>query len=478
MTRQLDRKSFLKLAGVGALGLNLAGWGCSVTGRRRPPNFIFILVDDLGWADVGAFGSSLYETPNINRLIAQGMRFNQAYAACPVCSPTRAAVLTGKYPARLNLTDWIPGHFQSWHPLLPPQFNQELPLQEKTITEVLKEKGYRSASVGKWHLGREAFYPEQQGFDINIAGTHRGQPPSYYYPYKNPRWTIPTLPDNGNEGEYLTDRLTAEALGFIRDNQAEPFFLYLPYFAVHTPIQGRSDLVRKYEAKDKPAEGQNNPGYAAMVTAVDEGVGRIMAALDRLNLAKDTVIFFTSDNGGLTRVTSNAPLRNGKGSMYEGGIRVPLAVRWPGVVAGGSSSEVPVSSQDYLPTIAELAGIRIPEDHILDGVSLAGVLRQDSTPDRDALFWHYPHYHPGGPVTPCGAIRAGDYKLIEFYEDGRLELYNLHNDLGETRNLVDQEPERTNELLKRLQDWRKSVDAKMPVPNPDYDPAKDKWKQT
>jgi arylsulfatase A len=298
-----------------------------------PPNFIFILVDDLGWTDVSCYGSKFYETPNIDRLASQGMRFTQAYAACTVCSPTRAAVLTGKYPARLHITDWIAGHVRPYAKLKAPDWTMHLPLEETTIAEALKPLGYATASIGKWHLGGPAYYPEKQGFDINIAGCDRGQPPSYFSPYK-----IATITD-GPPGEFLTDRESMEACKFIEQNRARPFFLYLPHHAVHTPLMAKKEVKEKYQAKVKPGLLQNNATYAGLVESVDDSVGRILKKLEELNIDDRTVIFLTSDNGGLVlnRVTDNSPLRAGKGSAYEGGVRVISIVKWPGVAKRSSA---------------------------------------------------------------------------------------------------------------------------------------------
>ncbi len=437
----------------------------------RPLNFVFILADDLGWTDLGCYGSTYYQTPNIDRLASQGMRFTDAYAACPVCSPTRASILTGKYPARLNLTDFIPGRPQ-WPTakLLSAPFRHELPLEEVTIAELLKPSGYRSASIGKWHLGNAPFTPENQGFDLNIAGTYRGAPVSYFGPFD-----LPGLKDS-LPGEYLTDRLTDEAIRFIEANRANPFFLYLPHFTVHIPLQAKADAEAKFRALTHPEKPQHNPTYAAMVEALDQSAGRVMRTLEDLKLADNTVVFFNSDNGGLLyesasrdNVTSNRPLRAGKGHLYEGGIREPLIIRWPHVVKPGSVCGTPVMSIDYFPTIREMAGLSRASK--LDGRSLMPLLKGGDSLDREALFWHYPHYsNQGGP--PSGAVRAGSYKLIEFYEDGRLELYKLSDDPGERRNLAAAEPKKTAELHTMLKDWRASTGAVMPSPNPNYDASK------
>lgn len=423
-----------------------------------PPNIVFILIDDMGWTDLHCYGSRVYETPHVDALAAQGMKFTNAYSACTVCSPTRASILTGRDPARLHLTDWIPGHVSPKDKMRVPNWTMYLSLDEITLPKALKPAGYASASIGKWHLGGPEYYPEKHGFDINIAGTHKGQPPSYFYPYK-----IETLP-GGKEGEYITDRLTDEALAFIEKNKARPFFLYLPHFGVHTPLQGKKEVVDKYKAKSKPDDLQKNATYAAMVESVDESVGRIVARLDELKLSEKTIVIFYSDNGGLVlgKTTNNAPLREGKGSAYEGGVRVPLIVRWPGKVQPGSVCDVPVISSDFFPTFCEAAGVKPDPAHPLDGVSLLPLWTGAGTLQRDALYWHYPHYHPGG-ATPHGAVCCGDFKLVEFFEDGRLELYNLKDDIGEKNNLIDKLPEKAKELHQKLIAYRKATGAQMPI---------------
>jgi arylsulfatase A-like enzyme len=439
--------------------------GTPAPAPKAPPNIVYILLDDLGWTDLGSFGSAFYETPHIDRLATQGMRFTQAYTACTVCSPTRASIMTGKYPARLHITDWIPGNRVPNTKLRIPNWVQHLPLEEKSIARALKAAGYVSASIGKWHLGGPSYFPEKHGFDLNRGGCDKGHPPSYFSPYK-----IPNLED-GPPGEYLTDRLTQEAIRFIEASQDRPFFLYLPHYAVHKPIQAKAAVIEKYRAKAKPGADHTNAGYAAMIESADDSVGRILARLDELKLSSNTVVILTSDNGGLLEVTSNKPLRDGKGSAYEGGVRVPLIVRWPGVVREGSVCEIPIISQDGYPTLLELAGLAPDPGQILDGQSLVPLLKQEGRFEREALFWHYPHYIPK-ESTPYSAVRQGDFRLIEFLEDGRLELYNLKTDLGETKNLASSMPEKAEELRKRLADWRVAVGAQMPAINPDYDPKK------
>ncbi len=434
-------------------------------GENRPPNIILFLADDLGWTDLGCYGSLYYETPNIDRLAGEGMRFTDAYAACTVCSPTRASILSGKYPARLRITDWIPGHNRPFARLRVPEFNYQFPLEEITIAEALQPAGYISASMGKWHLGGDPFYPDKQGFDLNIAGDHRGQPPSYFSPHR-----IPILKD-GPEGESISERLAREAVMFIEDNRERPFFLYLPFYEVHTPLQARKEIIEYYEKKEKHGS-HKNPTYAAMIHRMDEAVGKVLAKVEELGLAGNTLVLFTSDNGGLIPVTGNEPLRVGKGSAYEGGVRVPLIARWPGTIQARSVCHEPAISVDFFPTILEAAGLMPESGHILDGQSLFPLFTHpDTALNRDALYWHYPHYHPGG-ATPYGAIRRRDWKLIEFFEDGKLELYNLKDDIGESKDLVGERPDIANEMQGLLQQWRDLVHAQMPRPNPDYDPGK------
>ena len=437
------------------------------------PNIVFVLTDDLGWTDLGCFGSKFYETPNIDRLASQGMRFTDAYSACTVCSPTRASILTGQYPARLHITDWIAGHKRPFAKLSVPDWTMQLSPDIPNVAKALKAAGYATASIGKWHLGPEACWPDRQGFDLNVAGCDKGQPPSYFSPYK-----IPTLTD-GPDGEFLSDRLTAEALKFIESSKDKPFFLYLPHYAVHTPLMAKKEVIEKYKAKADPRAPQANPTYAALVESVDDSVGRLLQKLDDLKLSERTIVVFTSDNGGLTlgKVTSNVPLRAGKGSAYEGGVRVPLIVKWPGVTKPGSVNHTPVISADYYPTLLAMAGASAPDTHIVDGESIEPLLRQSGALKRDAVYWHYPHYHPGG-ATPYGAVREGDFRLVEFYEDSRVELYNLKDDIGETQDLAAKMPEKTAALRQKLRDWRTRVGAQMPAPNPAKDPAKDQPKKS
>lgn len=448
-------------------GSPAAGAAAFQEGSSRPPNVIFIMVDDWGWTDASVLGSDLYETPNIDRLAREGTRFTSAYAACTVCSPTRAAAMTGKYPARLHLTDWIKGHVRPHAKLKVPDWTQHLPLEETTIAEALRAAGYATCHVGKWHLGEERYWPEHQGFDRNAGGCHRGQPPSYFSPYR-----IPTLAD-GPEGEYLTDREALETCRFIEEHRDVPFFVYLAHYAVHTPLQGKREKVARYRERIARTQPRHrNPRYAAMIESVDEALGAILKKLDRTRLADRTLVILTGDNGGRIGSTTNAPLRAGKGSAYEGGVRVPLLVRWPGVARAGAVCDEPVITNDLFPTILEAAGIADDPrgEARVDGSSIVGLLRgEEPSEARPPLFWHYPHYHPGG-ATPYGAVRAGRYRLVEFYEDMRVELYDLAADPGERHDLAAADPERAAELRALLHAWRERVGAQMPAPNPRYDP--------
>ncbi|HET6575163.1 MAG TPA: sulfatase-like hydrolase/transferase [Fimbriiglobus sp.] len=434
------------------------------------PNVVLIVIDDYGQRDCGCYGSKYYRTPNIDRLAKQGLRFTDAYAACPVCSPTRAALMTGKYPARLNLTDWLPGRpDRPDQRLRRPAIRMELPLEEVTLAEALKGAGYATAHVGKWHLGGQGFGPKQQGFDVNVGGDRAGSPRSYFAPFRNKQGFIPGLED-APDGEYLTDRLTTEAVKFIAANKDKPFFLYLAHYAVHTPLRAKKDLIAKYKPGKLGTQG--NPIYAAMVESMDESVGKVLQALDDHKLAENTLVILTSDNGGLatqegknTPATINAPWREGKGWLYEGGIRVPLIIRGPGVKPGLCHART--SSIDLFPTVLDLCGVTT--DATPDGVSLRPVLAGGRL-DRDALFWHYPHYANQGS-RPGGAVLGADkMKLIEFTDTGRRELYDLEHDPSESRNLAAEKPERVKELAAKLTDWLKRVGAKMPTPNPDYHP--------
>jgi arylsulfatase A-like enzyme len=455
--------------------LLLAGWSVTAAAADKP-NVVLIVADDLGWRDLGCYGSTFYRTPHVDRLAKDGLRFTDYYAACPVCSPTRASIMTGRYPQRYGITDWLPGRPDRPNQKLKrPALRMELPLEEVTIAEVLKANGYATAHVGKWHLGGEGFGPTKQGFDLNVGGDHTGTARSYFAPFKNKQGAMPGLED-APDGEYLTDRLTAEAEKFIEKNKDRPFFVYLPHYAPHTPIVAKPDVVAKYTGP--PVHGkQSNPTYAAMVEGVDDSVGRIVKKLDELKLSDRTIVIFTSDNGGLATLegmpfapTINTPLREGKGYLYEGGIRVPLIVKWPGVVQPGTVTDQVACSIDLFPTLQEATRgaeeLEVPG--VRDGWSLVPVFRGETLKTRP-IFWHYPHYANQGS-RPGGAVRLGDYKLIEFYENGRRELFDVRKDLPETRNLIAEKPEVANDLAARLEEWRKEVGAKMPTPNPEFVP--------
>jgi arylsulfatase A-like enzyme len=457
------------------------GTGCKKT-EVNPPNVIFILVDDMGWTDLGSYGSSFYETPNIDQLASEGALFTNAYAASPVCSPTRAAIFTGKYPTRVGITDWIPGQDPKNRKLLGPEDLHQLPLEEVTLAEQMKENGYKTFFAGKWHLGSDGYFPEQQGFDLNYGGHHMGQPPGgYYSPYNNPKL------NDGPEGEYLTDRLTDESLNFIENIKEDPFFLFLSYYTVHTPIQANREYIGRFREKlSKTADSipvkiaehegftvqnQVNPDYASMIYALDVNIGRIMSKLDELNLSENTIVIFTSDNGGLSTLggfrsapTSVKPLRAGKGWCYEGGIRVPLIIKYPG--SDAMKIDHPVISMDHYPTILELAGLPLHSNQHIDGKSLVPVLNGNNI-DRESIFWHFPHYH-GSTWTPGTAIRSGKWKLIQFYDYETVELFDLEKDLGELNDLSSVYPEKVKELQERLREIQLKTNAQLPSVNPDF----------
>jgi len=467
-TPVFSRRTFLYRAGLAAAACPLAQ--AFAQPAARPPNIVFILIDDLGWADLGCYGNRFHETPNIDRLAQQGVRFTDAYAAAPVCSPTRASIVSGQYPARVGVTDFIAGHNRPWAKLINVRNRQQyLPLESLTVAEALQQGGYATGMFGKWHLGGREHFPEKQGFEDFLVSNGRHSNFTTWPPKDYP------------EDAYLSEVLTDRAEQFMETHRGRPFFLYLSHYAVHIPLDARAELVAKYEAKPKPDDGIHNATYAAMVEHVDRSVGRIMDKLKALGLEENTLMVFFSDNGGLRQrfdgkgplVTSNAPLRDEKGSLYEGGIREPLIVRWPGVVEPGGTCAEPVSSVDFYPTFLEVAGLDAPEGHMLDGASIAPLLRGAPSLERDALYWHYPHYHH---TTPAGAIRQGNWKLIEYFEDGRLELYNLAEDLGEKNDRAREMPEKADAMRARLEGWREGVGAAMPEPNPDYDPARaEQW---
>jgi arylsulfatase A-like enzyme len=432
-------------------------------------NILFILTDDLGWRDLSCYGSTFYETPNIDRLASQGMRFTDAYAAAGVCSPTRAAVLTGKTPARLHLTDFLSGLDYPHVALSPPDWTRwYLPHEEVTLAEMLKQVGYETFYFGKWHLGGEEHFPVTQGFDHSVAETQSGWPGAYFYPWPQVRNLT------GEKGDYLTDRLTDEVIKSLERSHDRPFFTFLSYFTPHRPTQAKKEIIRKYQAKLSREQVQRNPVNAGMIHSLDENVGRIMQSLHELKLADNTLLIFTSDNGGnhyadIPQKTNNAPLRDGKGSAYEGAYRVPLIVRWPGNVPAGIVTSEPVSSIDFFPTLQAVTGQEGTAEQELDGVNLLPLLLKQQPLGRKALYWHYPHYHNGG-ASPHGVIRKGQYRLIEHFDGTKAELYDIENDIGETVNLVSSMPEKSKELMNELRRWRHEVGAQMPTLNPNYDP--------
>jgi len=453
----------------------------AVFAAEKRPNIVFILADDLGWTDVACFGSKYYETPNIDKLATQGMKLTRHHH-CQNCQPTRAALMSGQYAARtgvytvggIDRFDW------STRPLRPVDNVTELPLEKTTVAQVMKSAGYATGMFGKWHLGEKGdHHPGKRGFDEAIVSMGK-----HFDFATNPKTEVP-------EGRYLADFLTDKAVDFIQRHKQEPFFLYLPHFGVHSPYQAKNELIEKF--KPKPGVGgHNNPTYAAMIASVDESVGRVMQTLDELKLAENTVLIFTSDNGGVGGyaregimksagdITDNAPLRSGKGSLYEGGTRVPFIVRWPGVTKAGSSCDVPSIHVDVMPTLAEIAQASPPANQPLDGESLAPLFRDPAASlKREAIYQHFPGYLGAGAdtwrTTPVSLVEVGDWKLMEFLEDGRLELYNLKDDIGEANNLAAKMPEKAQELHAKLQSWREAIKAPMPVKNtPSPDSAKKK----
>jgi arylsulfatase A len=497
------------------------------------PNIVFFLVDDLGASDLGCYGSRFYETPQIDRFAAESVRFTQAYAACHVCSPTRASIMTGKYPAAIQLTDWLPGRREFPFQKLKNAANiQHLPPEETTIAAALREHGYATAHIGKWHLGEEPFGPRQYGFDLQIPRWNKGWPKAGYHgPFE-----LDALDDA--PGDYLTDRLTDVALNFIEDHRKRPFFLYLSHFAVHDPIEGRADLVRKYReksarraAEDEPPfllEGnpdaeeplsraeldallsdqayaghqllphrtvkikqlQDNVAFAAMVESMDESFGRVREKLDALGIAENTIMIFFSDNGGMSAAnygrpervvhaskldaayaTSNLPLRGGKGWLYEGGIRVPMIVNWPGQEIHPAVCDEPVISTDFYPSLLEMIGVPLRPKQHTGGVSFVSLLQGEKKLEREAIYWHFPHYSNHGLQSPGGAIRSGDFKLLEYFENGTIQLFNLRDDPAEQHDLADALPEIAARLSAMLHVWRQQNSAQMMEKNPDYEPA-------
>ncbi len=469
----ITRRKFLLNSTLGLAGLSFTGRLFGKDSVQAKPNIVFFLADDLGWNDVGFNGTKFYETPNIDKLASEGMQFSQAYAAGPVCSPTRASIMTGKYPARLHITNAIldDEFIVKDKKFLEPEVTKELPLEEFTVAEALKEAGYVTGSIGKWHLGGKGFLPTDQGFDVNIGGWHRGQPPCYFYPFDHDYKTGEVVPDafpnlnSGKEGDHLTDVLAEEAIGFIEKNKEKPFFLYFPFYSVHYPIQAKEELIDKYSKKEKDRD-DTNAAYAGMIETLDTNVGKVLNRLDELNLSDNTVIIFMSDNGGCY---NNTPLRGKKGQVYEGGIREPLIFKWPGVTKPNSVCSTPVISTDFYPTLLTIAGCsQRPEQH-LDGKDITPLLKGSRDIEREALFWFHPHYSLWIPhIEPVTAVREGDWKLIHFMEHDKYELYNLKNDIAEKNNLIDDFPDKAGKMKKLLKDWKKSVNAIEPTINPTY----------
>ncbi len=475
--------------GVGALVVAAAAIGCGAPAEPEvpPTNIVMIVVDDLGWVDTSSYGSTFYETPNIDALAAAGARFADFYAASSVCSPTRASLMTGKHPARLKLTNWIGGEQNGL--LNQAEYIRQLPLEEVTVGEAFRDAGYATGYIGKWHLGRRGFLPDSQGFDYTFAVNEAGQPGDYFPPYENPDWSITNVPDLGDvpEDTYLPDRLSQAAVDFIEANAETPFMLVLSHYVVHTPLQAPTAEIAKYEAKtasmgpeddthyeaERDSETklrQDHATYAAMVEATDRSVGRVLASLSARDLDERTAVVLVSDNGGLStltrrsfnQATANVPLRAGKGWLYDGGIRIPLIVRLPGTVGAGTVVDTPGATTDLYPTLLDLAGLPARPDQHVDGVSLLGPMRGESI-SRDSLFWHFPHYHGSGN-RPGGAVRIGDLKLVEWYEDGATELYDLSADIGERVDLSESQPDDAARLQSALRNWRVAVGANMPTP--------------
>ncbi len=454
------------------------------------PNVLFILADDLGWKDLSYAGSDYYESPNIDRLAREGIQFQYGYANCQVCSPSRAAILTGKVPARIRITDWIGAaggtEWKRNTRLLPAQYNRHLPHDDTTMAEAFRQSGYRTFFAGKWHLGGEGSFPEDHGFDVNIGGHHRGSPPGgFFAPFKNPKMDDPA------PGTSLPIHLGQETAKFIEANQDRPFFAYLSFYSVHGPIQTTEELWKKYREKAVAGDDvdsrfiidrttpvrqvQDNPIYGGMIESMDTSVGIVLDKLEQLELLDNTIVVFTSDNGGVSagdsKSTSNLPLRGGKGRQWEGGLREPYLIRYPARIQAGSKSDVPATGTDFYPTLLELCGLPLMPDQHVDGVSLVPAFAGQPLPERD-LFWHYPHYgNQGG--EPSSIIQSGDWKLVHYYEDGRDELYRFKQDIGEQQDVADSNPEVVQRLLARLNAHLKDVNAELPVPNPNFDRAAD-----
>lgn len=454
--------------------------------KNEKPNVVLILVDDLGWTDLGSYGSDLYQTPNIDKLANEGVKFTNSYASCTVCSPTRASIVTGKYPARINVTDWIKGHKYPWAKLDVPDWTMYLPKEEYTMAEAFKDAGYKTAHFGKWHLGEEEEnWPENHGFDINVGGWEKGAPhrdikkgyKGYFSPYGNPR-----LKD-GPEGEYLTERLSTEVCNYIEESRDQPFFVNLWFYNVHKPLQAKEYKISKFNKLTNATSRHQNATYAAMVEHMDDAVGKVVEKLKEKGLYENTIILFSSDNGGLIGnsknvTTNNAPLRDGKGSIYEGGVRIPTIIHAPKLKIQNKEIDEPIISMDYYPTLMELAGISNSKikNQTVDGRSLVPLMQQNKNLKRDAVFWHYPHYHQEGGV-PYSSVRKGNWKLFENFETNSFELYNLENDISESKNLINEKPDLVNELKNELKVWRNSVNAQLPTLNNNFIKSKERKKK-
>ncbi len=479
---QIKLKIMLKKLSI--LLISLLFISCTNTEKKKP-NVVLILVDDMGWTDLESFGSDLYQSPNIDKLANEGVQFTNSYSSCTVCSPTRASIVTGKYPARINVTDWIEGHKFPWAKLNVPDWTMYLDAEEYTIAEAFKDAGYKTAHFGKWHLGeKEENWPENHGFDLNVGGWKKGAPHrnkkegynGYFTPYGNPR-----LKD-GPDGEYLTERLSNEVCNYIDQNSNESFFVNLWLYNVHTPLQAKQEKIDKYKVLIDNTSNHKNPTYAAMVEHTDDAVGKIINTLKENGLYENTIILFSSDNGGLIgkskkKVTNNSPLRTGKGDIYEGGVRIPTIIYAPNHTLTSKKVDEPIISMDYYPTLADLAGITTEKitSQTVDGKSLLPLI-QEKEMQREAIYWHYPHYHQEGGV-PYSAVRLGDWKLIENFETNTFELYNLKEDISESKNLTNEQPDLVAELKNKLTEWRVQVNAQYASPNENFKKSKERKKK-
>jgi len=468
----INRRQFMSTIAASVTALSTPNFLTANETIQLKPNIIYINIDDLGWTDLGCQGSDYYETPNIDKLATQGVVFTNAYAPAANCAPSRACCLTGQYTPRhgiYTVNSSSRGKSKD-RKLIPVENTHFISDDNLTIAHALKKAGYITCTIGKWHISSD---PIKNGFDVNFAGCEWGHPKNgYFSPYNNPK-----LKD-GPEGEYLTDRLTTQAIEFIKKNSDKPFFLYFPFYSVHTPIQPKKEKKKKF-AKKAPTEAHKNAGYAAMIESVDENVGRVIAALDQTEISDNTLVLFTSDNGGVWKISKQWPLRAGKGSYYEGGIRAPMIVRWPGKIKPGGRCDTPVSGIDFFPTLLDAANIEKPDKKELDGISLMPLFTQKGSMKKRPLFWHFPIYlgkgnnettHPKFRTRPGSVVRYGDWKLHEYFEDMKLELYNLKDDPGEKKNLADKETDIVEKLHQMLKKWRQKIKAPIPTQiNPEYD---------